>query len=37
MGPLEFVANNVGLVAFTVLAVALMVYLGYSMLRPERF
>jgi K+-transporting ATPase KdpF subunit len=35
--PLEFVAQNVGLVIFTVLAIVLMVYLGYSMLRPERF
>lgn len=29
--------NNVGLVVFTLLVVALLGYLTYSMLHPERF
>ncbi len=37
MGPLDWVAQNLGLVALTVLSVALVGYLVYSMIHPERF
>jgi K+-transporting ATPase KdpF subunit len=30
-------AANLGLVAFTLVAVGLLVYLAYAMLRPEAF
>jgi K+-transporting ATPase KdpF subunit len=33
----SFLASEFGLVLFTGIAVALMVYLAYSMARPERF
>ncbi|HLN50948.1 MAG: potassium-transporting ATPase subunit F [Thermoplasmata archaeon] len=37
MGLLAALAQNLGLVALTVLALALSGYLAYSMLHPERF
>ncbi len=37
MGPLEAIAQNLGLATLTVLSVALTAYLVYSMLHPERF
>lgn len=37
MGGLGWVADHLGLAIFTVLAIALVLYLGYSMLHPERF
>ena len=33
----QFITTDFGLVLFTVIAVGLMVYLAYSMARPERF
>jgi len=37
MGLLEALEQNLGLTTLTLLAVALTVYLAYSMLHPERF
>ncbi len=37
MGPLEALAQNLGLATLTILALALSGYLVYSMLHPERF
>ncbi len=32
-----WVAQNLGLVVFTVIVVGLIAYLGYAMARPDRF
>lgn len=37
MDLLNELQQNVGLVVFTVLSVALIAYLGYAMARPDRF
>jgi hypothetical protein len=37
MGPLSWVAQNLGLVALTGICVCLTVYLIYCMIHPERF
>ena len=37
MGLLSAVAQNLGLTVLTVISVALVVYLAYSMVHPERF
>jgi len=37
MGPLDEIAQNLGLTTLTVVAVVLTIYLVYSMLHPERF
>ncbi|HTW55191.1 MAG TPA: potassium-transporting ATPase subunit F [Thermoplasmata archaeon] len=37
MGGLAAVDQHLGLLVFTVVAVALVVYLTYSMVHPERF
>jgi len=36
MGLLEAVAQNLGLTLLTVISLALVVYLAYSMIHPER-
>ncbi len=37
MDPISWVTQNLGLVVFTVISVALVAYLGYAMVRPDRF
>jgi K+-transporting ATPase KdpF subunit len=37
MGPLQAVAQNLGLTALCVISVALTLFLVYSMVHPERF
>jgi len=37
MGLLEALADNLGLVTLTALALLLTIYLAYSMVHPERF
>jgi K+-transporting ATPase KdpF subunit len=37
MGPLDTIAQNLGLTTLTVIAVVLTLYLVYSMIHPERF
>jgi K+-transporting ATPase KdpF subunit len=37
MGPLDTIAQNLGLTTLTVIAVILTIYLVFSMLHPERF
>jgi K+-transporting ATPase KdpF subunit len=37
MGPLYAIAQHLGLTALTVIALALTIYLIYSMVHPERF
>ncbi len=37
MGVLEAVAQNLGLTVLTVVSLALVLYLAYSMVHPERF
>lgn len=37
MGPLTALAQNLGLVTLTLIAVGLTFYLLYAMIRPERF
>jgi K+-transporting ATPase KdpF subunit len=37
MGPVEAVAQHLGLTLLTVISVALVIYLAWSMLHPERF
>ncbi len=37
MGPLTWVADHLGLIVLTVLALGLSIYLVYVMIRPERF
>jgi K+-transporting ATPase KdpF subunit len=37
MGWLGTLAANLGTVAFTVISIALFVYLAYAMARPDRF
>jgi K+-transporting ATPase KdpF subunit len=37
MDILSIVHQHLGLVVFTVLSAALIVYLAYTMLRPDRF
>lgn len=37
MGILEAIVQNLGLTAFGVIAVVLVIYLAYSMIHPERF
>jgi K+-transporting ATPase KdpF subunit len=37
MGPLEAVAQNLGLTTLCVLSTALTLFLVYSMVHPERF
>ncbi len=37
MGPLGWVAQNLGLVSLTLICVVLTFYLVYCMIHPERF
>jgi K+-transporting ATPase KdpF subunit len=37
MDPITWLQQNLGLVVFSVISAALIVYLGYAMVRPERF
>ena len=37
MDPIAVLTSNVGLVVFSVLALALVIYLAYSMIHPESF
>ena len=37
MGILDAIAQNLGLIAFGVITVCLVIYLTYSMIHPERF
>jgi hypothetical protein len=37
MGFLELLWENLGLAVFTVMSLTLSLYLGYSMIAPERF
>jgi K+-transporting ATPase KdpF subunit len=37
VGGLDWVVQHLGLAVFTLVALALVLYLGYSMLQPERF
>jgi hypothetical protein len=37
MGSLEWVVQNLGLMALTIICAVLVIYLGYCMVHPERF
>ena len=37
MGPISWLAQNLGLTALTLVAIGLTVYLLYAMIHPERF
>jgi K+-transporting ATPase KdpF subunit len=37
MGSASWVTENLGLTVLTIVAIALTIYLAYSMIRPERF
>jgi K+-transporting ATPase KdpF subunit len=37
MGPLPWLAPNLGLISLTVIAIALIAYLLYAMVHPEKF
>jgi K+-transporting ATPase KdpF subunit len=37
MSPFDWISQNLGLVSLTVISVVLALYLGYSMIHPERF
>jgi F subunit of K+-transporting ATPase (Potass_KdpF) len=37
MSPFDWISQNLGLVCLTVISIVLTLYLGYSMIHPERF